>query len=137
MTLDKPGAWAGAAAADDADVASLERRAPIRLPAEYLAFLRQSNGGEGELTVQPYWLIVWPAEDVLPLNRRYGVEENVPGFFAIGSSGGGEMIAFEMGQGEACPVVMIPFVPMQASEARRVAESFAGLLRLLGPADLD
>ncbi len=41
----------------------------------------------------PGWFQVWPADQVVELNRGYEVCENLPGFFGIGSSGGGELLA--------------------------------------------
>ena len=37
----------------------------LQLPEDYLDFLRLSNGGEGELPVDPFWFQIWPAEEVL------------------------------------------------------------------------
>src|SRR5947209_6466533 len=70
----------------------LAEAAPVPLPDEYAALLRFSNGGEGQLAVEPGWFQLWSAEEVLELNRDYGVNEFLPGFFGFGSSGGGELL---------------------------------------------
>jgi hypothetical protein len=98
------------------------------LPADYLAFLRLSNGGEGELGVEPGWFQLWPAEEVASLNRDYAVAEFLPAHIGFGSDGGGELLAFAP-QGE---VVAVPFIPMDASEARVLATSFRQLAALFG-----
>ena len=127
------GEWLDAPPAAPGVVESLRAGSPIPLPSDYLAFLRQSNGGEGELSVQPCWLVLWQAEDVLRFNREYDVAVSVPGFFAFGSSGGGEMFAFDARAPASHAIVSIPFIPMDAVEALPVAGSFTALLALRGP----
>jgi hypothetical protein len=111
---------------------SLAASAPLQLPEEYFALLRFSNGGEGELGVEPGWFQLWPAEEVLPLNRAYGVPEFLPGFFGLGSNGGGELLALDARIGPPYKVVMVPFVPMEVLEAETIAEDFLGFVRALG-----
>jgi hypothetical protein len=41
--------------------------AGFALPQAYLDFLRISNGGEGELPVQPYWFQICRAEPQVPV----------------------------------------------------------------------
>lgn len=113
------------------DVARLEV-ARTGLPAAYLDFLRSAGGGEGDLGVEPGWIQFWPVEQVVDLNRSYEVELNLPGFFGFGSSGGGELFAFDMRVDGEPQVVMVPFIPMAASEARTVAPSFEELRQHFG-----
>jgi hypothetical protein len=106
--------------------------ARIPLPSDYVAFLAASNGGEGELSTDPHWLVVWPAEDVLANNEKHQVAKWVPGLFAFGTSGDGEMFAFDTRAGEPYSIVYVPFIPMTLDEARRIAGSFAELLAHMG-----
>jgi hypothetical protein len=98
------------------------------LPADYLAFLALSNGGEGEIGLQLGWFQLWPAEAVVEMNNGYQVGELLPGYLAFGSNGGGEMLAFAPGGA----VVMVPFLPMDVAEARELAPSFTSLVRAFG-----
>jgi hypothetical protein len=135
MSQEEP-VWNESAPATPGAVDSLIRHAGISLPADYLAFLASSNGLDGEIRVQPYWLILWPAEEVLAGNRGYCVSEYAPGFFAFGTSGGGEMYAFTVREGNAeGPIVAIPFIPMDPSLALPVADTFEELLALKGVPD--
>lgn len=102
------------------------------LPSAYLAMLEESNGGEGDLGVDPGWITLWPAEDVLSNNASYCVAEALPGFLGFASNGGGELLAFDLRGGEPYPIVMIPFIPMEAAEAVQIASSFEELRQLLG-----
>jgi len=119
-------------AADPSLVQMLSLEAEIELPEEYLKLLLISNGGEGELGIEPGWFQLWPAEMVIEHNRNYEVQKNVPGFFAFGSSGGGEMIAFAARGKKPWKVVMIPFIPMQESDVVVIAEDFGEFLLNIG-----
>jgi len=106
----------------------------VGLPLGYLDYLTRLPGGEGELMVEPGWIQLWAPGDVVRFNRLYEVQQNLPGFFGFGSSGGGELFALDLRDHErSVPVVIVPFVPMDAAYARRVADSFDALLALLPP----
>ena len=122
--------WVRAQPAPQAELQSLISLAPT-LPEAYLQFLALSNGGEGSLGAEPGWFQLWSASAVLERNKGYGVLEALPGFFGFGSDGGGELLAFQLNISEA-PVFMVPFIPLEASEARLVAPSFSAFVSLLG-----
>jgi SMI1 / KNR4 family (SUKH-1) len=110
----------------------LAAAAPVTLPDDYLTLLAFSNGGEGELGIKPGWFQLWPAEEVLELNRGYELAEFLPGFFGFGSNGGGELLALDYRNGPPYKVAMVPFIPMDQAEAVTIAETFAEFLRALG-----
>jgi hypothetical protein len=72
------------------------------------------------LSVDPGWFQLWSPTEIEQLNRDYHVEEFAPGFIGFGSSGGGELLAFDAGG----RVFMIPFVGMSPDEAKPVADSW-------------
>jgi hypothetical protein len=106
--------------------------APIDLPGEYLAHLRESDGGGGDIPVQPWLVYFWKVNEILANNEGYKVALNVPGFFAFGTSGGGEMFAFDARQTRPWPIVIIPFIPMDANEAICLAPDFASFQKIFG-----
>lgn len=106
----------------------------VELPPAYVEQLCQSNGGAGDLAVEPGWIQFWPAEEILEANAGYEVAENIPGFFGFGSSGGGELLAFRIIDGRAEKIFMIPFIPMEESYALLVAETFEDLRQHIGRA---
>jgi len=103
----------------------------LDFPAEYTRFLLWSNGGEGELSVEPGWFSLWPAEEVVELNEGYEVQTRLPGFFGFGSSGGGELLAFDT-RTTPWNILSIPFIPLYEEEAVLVAANLGEFMRLLG-----
>ena len=104
----------------------------MRLPQSYFDQLAASNGGEGDLGVEPGWIAFWPAEEVLESNAAYSLAEFLPGFFGFGSNGGGELLAFDVRAQEPYPIVMVPFIPLEAREAVQIARSFEELREFIG-----
>jgi hypothetical protein len=92
----------------------------MTLPEEYIRYFAEDGPREGGLTVEPGWFQLWTPDEVGKWNMEYEVEEFAPGFLGFGSSGGGEMLAFDLNG----RVVMIPFIGMHADEARLVAGSW-------------
>lgn len=113
--------WQSPAAEDS--IQSLVDGVGFVLPESYIEFLGTHNGGEGDVATQAGWVSLWPAEEVVGLNEEYNVAEYFPGYFAFGSDGGGEMLAFEVINGRGSRVVMLPFVG-DVADAKVVAESF-------------
>jgi len=126
------GTWRPAPQANEADLAALREKVPVPLPAAYVAQLAVSNGGEGDLGVDPGWIAIWPVQEVVSSNEEYSISEFLPGFFGFGSNGGGELLAFDLRGGEPYPIVTVPFVPMDLQEAVRIASSFEELREFIG-----
>ncbi len=127
VIIDATTAWDRRPPAPTAALAQLAATLPS-LPAAYLAFLALSDGGAGELGVDPGWFQLWPAADVAELNGSYRIPDFLPGYAGFGSNGGGELLAFA----PSGAVVMVPFIPMDASEAVEIAPSFIELARVFG-----
>jgi hypothetical protein len=106
----------------------------LKLPEDYLAFLLQSNGGEGELGIQPGWFRIWQAEEVIQAGLEYEVPKYAPGLFAFGGNGGGELLAFDTRCGIPWPVVALPCIGMDAGEAMPVAAHFKDFVAQMGKA---
>ena len=93
----------------------------MALPPQYVTYFAGDGPKEGALSVGPGWFQLWPPDEIERWNREYQVRQFASGFLGFGSSGGGEILAFDaVGR-----VVMIPFVGMSADEARQVANSWS------------
>jgi len=116
--------WRGESPASEVAIQQLLSNSGIALPAAYLNHLRCSNGGEGDLSIEPYWVSFWKAEEVVELNRSYEVAQNIPGFFGFGSNGGGELLAFKVSDSEPFPIYRVPFIVMAQEDAVLIAQDF-------------
>jgi hypothetical protein len=123
--------WQAKAPASEESIEQLLQRSKLLLPADYLDFLRYSNGGDGFLIVQPYYFRLWPAEQTVDNNLDYQIPDYVPGFFGFGDNGGGEFFAFDTRTAAPWRIYTIPFVPMEESDALGVAEDFLTLVNYI------
>jgi hypothetical protein len=133
MTVDEflacsDGRWRHAPPASPSAMERLVEASQFTFPATYLEFLNRSNGGDGFLSVPPYYLRLWPAEEVVGNNLDYQMPEFVPGFFAFADAGGEEFFAFDIRPKGDWRVYAIPFVPMEVASASLVAADFQELL---------
>lgn len=101
---------------------SFEKTSNMILPAEYKIFLKLTNGGEGFIGANSY-LILWPVEELIELNKSYKIDDYAPGLFIFGSNGGGEAYAFDTRMG-IMDVVQVPFVGMDMALTQKIATSF-------------
>ncbi len=90
------------------------------LPSKYMEYFAGTGPKEGSLAVDPGWFQLWAPDEIVGLNESYKVSEYAVGFVGFGSSGGGEMLAFD----QLARVFMLPFVGMSPQHARLVAESW-------------
>ena len=127
-----PGIWRGVPGAEGSVLKKLSASAPIPLPSEYLELLAASNGGEGDLAIEPGWFCPWPAEEVLEQNEGYEIATYAPDLFGIGSNGGGELIAIDHSTASPFAVVMVPFIPLDRSELQMIAQSMSEFVQLIG-----
>ena len=111
-----------------ATIRGFEATSGIRLREDYAAFLMQSNGGEG--FIGEGYAMLWRLEELLEKNDAYKVDEYAPGLFLFGSDGGGEAFAFDI-RSDKRPIVSVPFIPLNHSEARFLAMDFESFIHVL------
>lgn len=126
--------WHREPPAEPTVVQDLALQSGLELPEDYLAFLHFSNGGEGDLGIDGGWYSLWPAQEVLRLNRDYEIQQWDFGFFGIGSDGGGEALVFDTRTPQPWKLYRIPFASLAEDEALLVAESFAMFIQSSGQA---
>jgi hypothetical protein len=115
--------------ANDESVAVSEQHLGVKLPPEYLKFLRLSNGGEGFIGKNAY-IMLWSVEELASMNLAYEVSSYAPGLLIFGSDGGGEAYGFDTRR-NPWMIVKIPFVGMDWELARPVGNSFLDFLARL------
>ena len=100
----------------------------VSLPDDYLAFLRQANGGEG--FVGAAYVILWRIEELLKFNEEYKAAEFAPELFLFGSNGGGEAFAFDLRFKEK-PIVSVPFITLELEDAITMGANFREFIEAL------
>ena len=99
------------------------------IPADYLEFLRSTNGAEGAIGGKAY-VTIWPAEEVTVLNEEYAVNEFAPGLLLFGSDGGDTGYAFDTRSNEE-RVVEVPFIGMSLDVVTPCGRSLADFFEYL------
>ena len=84
------------------------------------------------MCIQPWWFQIWSTDEVVEYNRGYKLAEFLPGWFAIGSSGGGEMFAIRKVDASPCPIYIVPFIVMAEKDAIKICEDFEMFAMVLG-----
>ncbi len=116
--------------ASENDVAVLRERFP-HLPNDYFSFLRQFDGGEGFVGVEPGYFQLWRANEVAQYSAEYQVHEYLPGYVAVGSNGGGELYVFPI-SGSPPGIFMVPAIGMALDVVLEVAPSFTDFVSEFG-----
>ena len=121
--------WTSEEPASGADLESLRKACGGTLPAGYYELLRLSDGGFGKLAFEPFWCDLFKIQEALEIEgdsqkALYPVLEQSPGFFAIGSSGDGELIAIKKDAGSLWRIAIDKRGGRQPGAAVEIAGSF-------------
>jgi len=95
-----------------------------RLTRHYFDFVTRYGGVESELAVEPRWVQVWEESIAGELSREYGLPEFLPGYFAFGSNGGGELFVIAASEDNP-PVFMVPAGDLAPGSMVLVADHLA------------
>lgn len=131
MTQDIPVNWHPNPPASEAAIDQLIAYSVMQLPETYLNLLRVSNGGYAELSLSPWTVDFWTAEDVSRLNAECGMAQNAPNFLAFGSNLGEELLAFSRRESAQSAIYMLSWHLPDEAEALKVFESFEELVQAM------
>ncbi len=118
-------------AADETTIKQVQEQLGWSFPDEYVAFLRASNGCDGDLAHGDY-IYLWSIEDLVEANSDYGFLASCPEIVAFGTNGGGEAFGFTRADGR---VVIVPLLGPEMVDAIDVGQRFTDFLRRSRPAD--
>lgn len=90
-------------------IAALRAKYPS-LPPVYLALLSELNGWEG--WVNGRYVILFDASTALTASDEYGMSSYLPGYLALGSNGGGEIIVCALDGPDDRPIFYLPAIGM-------------------------
>ncbi len=100
----------------------------LQPPADYLAALEFTNGGEG--FIGSAYFRFYSMEELLSLNHTYQVSRFTPGLVIFGSTGQGEAYAWDTRQARL-GIVQVPFSPLDVAYAELVGNDFSAFLLAL------
>jgi hypothetical protein len=112
--------------ASEAALSAAQRDMGLALPADYLDWKRQSNGGSG--FIDDCFLALWPIEEVKRLSDGYQEGQSERLWLFFGSNGGGEGFAFDL-RFASMPIVEAPFITLDPDDALFCATSFAEFMK--------
>ncbi|MCH5347918.1 MAG: SMI1/KNR4 family protein [Oscillospiraceae bacterium] len=61
----------------------------VKLPQNYIDFMKEHNGGEGDIGES--WLVLYPMEELQKYNDNSEISEYLPNHIIIGGDGGEEL----------------------------------------------
>lgn len=133
--LSEPGReWRKVDGALQSHIVELKSALPFEPPVEYIEFLRYSNGGEGELALEPLWFQLFDINFAIQLWRDDNYRREYPELFFFGSNGGLESIAFDMGCPDPWPIVMVDCIA-GLNSARCISRSIEEFIERVGLRD--
>jgi SMI1 / KNR4 family (SUKH-1) len=106
----------------------VEAKLRIKLPNQYIDFMMESNGAEGNIGRS--YIAIWAAEQIVQLNEGYAVNGFTPGLVYFGSDGGGMAYAFD-NRTENVSIVVIPFESIHIEDAKTCGKTFVEFLLYL------
>jgi hypothetical protein len=112
--------------AEESTIRDLEQSVGFAFPKTYAGFLRRSDGYEG--FVGDGYVNLWACAELIGANKDYEFGAFVPGYFAIGSNGGGESFGFDPHSGR---FFMVPFISSGWSDSIPTGEDFNEFLERL------
>jgi hypothetical protein len=123
--------WRAVPGASDLEIRRLLGVLPFDPPSIYVDFLKATNGGEGELNLQPQWFNLFDVDFAIQLWNDPNYQLNYPRHFFFGSNGGLESIAMNMTEARPWPIVAIdPNAGLESSVT--IASNFVEFLEQVG-----
>lgn len=68
----------------------------VRLPENYIEFMKLHNGGEGDIGEDAGWLVLYPMEELREVNNDEYIRECLPEGIIIGSNGAEELYGIDI-----------------------------------------
>ena len=109
--------------ASDEEITKLLEWSINEIPADYLNFLKATNGYESSADFKEYYRL-WSIDEIIENNEGYEVQKHQPNHIGIGDAGGVSMYLLNV---SAVTIHRYPFTLDHCYE-EKVAESFSSLM---------
>jgi hypothetical protein len=106
LRTDRLRNWTSTAPASDVEIEQLVSSSRFEWPESFLALLRYSNGGEGDLALPPMWFKLFEVAEIIDLINDDFYKQQFPNFLIFGGNGGLEMIGFDLRK-KTQPILML------------------------------
>lgn len=128
--------WTPNEPASSVAISGAENALRTSFPASYRTFLLSTDGGYGDIPVQPGCVEFIRCSDLGSANRDYQVADYLPGYLLIATSGTGEGFVVKVAEPE-WPVFYVPLIGMAPHECRLLCPSFTDFVQLVGSGKWD
>ena len=111
---------------DDSDLLGIEREFRSELPEDYKEFI--SNYAGCEIQMGEEYIKLWDKDNLLSLNQKYEIFENLLETIGIGDNGSGELIAIEKRNDGGLRIILTPFIDLDKQNHIEIGKSFTDFL---------
>lgn len=105
------------------EVRKVERDLNVVFPADLVSFLQSYDAAEGY--VVGGYLQVWPVGEMVDLNHRARIEDNIPGLVIVATDAGGDGYGLDR---LTRSFVLVPMIGMSTMQPVRIGTTFNQLL---------
>ena len=104
----------------------IENSIKFKLPADYTTYIQNYFGFEE--TIGKEYVKLWDFDELIELNKEYGICDNLSKTFGIGGNGAGEFIAIELADDDKYRIVLSPFIDINKQYHIEIGTSFTDFL---------
>jgi hypothetical protein len=98
-----------------------------KIPDDYWRYIAQLACRKGFLNIEPGWFQLWDSAEIIGQNEGYSLPELIPGYIAFGSSGSGEIFAFDRQH----QVLLFSLSQLEPGAGRVIARSWSGFRAII------
>lgn len=114
----------------------IEHHTRLPLPADFREFMRWSDGGAAKFP--RVYLSLWPASEVIGLNKDYQINRYLGDrVIAIGSDGGPICFLLDFRSSDSPAFASVNFGDLDPAEIKQLSATFTGALELAMSGQLD